>query len=90
MAFLTASQVTSYDNAGYLEMYTYDPATGEIHCVSCIPDGAPPTSNVEASDNGLFMTERWPHLFQHRRSAGRPRTPTASVTSMSTSTAVPS
>ena len=28
MAFLTASQVTSYDNAGYLEMYTYDPTTG--------------------------------------------------------------
>ena len=26
------------------------------YCVSCIPDGAPPTSNVEASDNGLFMT----------------------------------
>ncbi len=57
MAFLTASQITSYDNAGHLEMYTYNPATGNIHCVSCIPDGAPPTSDVEASDNGLFMTE---------------------------------
>ena len=57
MAFLTASQITSYDNAGHLEMYTYDPTTGDIHCVSCLPDGAPPTSDVEASDNGLFMTE---------------------------------
>ena len=56
MAFLTASQVTSYDNAGYSEMYTYEPATEAIRCVSCIPDGVLPTSNVEASDNGLFMT----------------------------------
>ena len=56
MAFLTASKITSYENAGYLEMYTYNPATGGIHCVSCIPDGAAPTSNVEASDNGIFLT----------------------------------
>ena len=57
MAFLTASQITSYDNAGHLEMYTYDATSGNVHCVSCLPDGAPPTSDVEASDNGLFMTE---------------------------------
>ena len=56
MAFLTASQITSYDNAGHTEMYTYDPETEVTRCVSCIPDGASPTSNVEASDNGLFMT----------------------------------
>jgi hypothetical protein len=56
MAFLTASKITSYENAGYLEMYTYEAATGKITCVSCLPTGAPPTSNVEASDNGLFMT----------------------------------
>ncbi len=57
MAFLTASKITSYENAGFLEMYSYDPATGNVHCVSCIPDGAPPTSNVEASNNGPFMTD---------------------------------
>ena len=56
MAFLTASKVTSYENAGFLEMYSYNPATGGIHCVSCLPSGAPPTSNVEASVNGIFMT----------------------------------
>ena len=28
MAFLTASRLTSYDNAGHLEMYSYTPATG--------------------------------------------------------------
>jgi len=56
MAFLTADRITSYDNAGYTEMYTYDPSTEEIRCVSCLPSGAPPTTNVFASSNGLFMT----------------------------------
>ena len=56
MAFVTASQVTSYNNAGYLEMYTYEPSTEKVVCVSCIPSGAPPTSNVLASEDGLFMT----------------------------------
>ncbi len=56
MAFLTADRITSYDNAGYLEMYTYDPSSEALICVSCLPDGAPPTTNVEASLNGRFMT----------------------------------
>lgn len=56
MAFLTASRVTQYNNAGRLEMYRYDPSIGRITCVSCIPSGAPPVSNVGASQNGLFMT----------------------------------
>ena len=57
MAFITASQVTPYDNAGHLEMYSYTPATGEIHCDSCNPDGKPPTADVYASEDGLFLTE---------------------------------
>ncbi|HVC07891.1 MAG TPA: hypothetical protein VND98_09945 [Solirubrobacterales bacterium] len=56
MAFATASQVTQYDNAGHLEMYLYDPSSGRITCASCIPSGAPPVSNIGASQNGLFMT----------------------------------
>ena len=56
MAFVTASPITQYDNAGHLEMYTYEPSTRKIVCVSCIPSGAPPTSDVEASQDGLFMT----------------------------------
>ncbi len=56
MAFLTASKLTSYENAEHSEMYTYTPATGEPQCVSCLPNGAPPTSDVTASHNGLFMT----------------------------------
>ncbi len=57
MAFVTASPITQYDNAGHLEMYTYEPSTRRIVCVSCNPSGAPPTSDVEASKDGLFMTD---------------------------------
>ena len=56
MAFITASQVTKYDNAGHLEMYTYDPTTRDVTCVSCIPSGAAPTSDVQGSQDGLFLT----------------------------------
>jgi hypothetical protein len=55
MAFLTASPVTQYDNAGHLEMYLYDPSTRAVVCASCLPSGAPPNSDVLASQNGLFM-----------------------------------
>ncbi len=57
MAFVTNSPVTGYNNAGHLEMYTYEPSTKQIVCVSCIPSGAPPTGDVEASQDGLFMTD---------------------------------
>ena len=56
MAFVTASQVTPYENAGHLEMYTYEPSTERLLCVSCNPSGAPPTSDVYASQDGLFLT----------------------------------
>ncbi len=56
-AFLTAQKLTTYDNKGFLEMYHYSPATGEIICVSCKPDGSPPKADVEASQNGLFMSD---------------------------------
>jgi hypothetical protein len=56
MAFATASQVTQYNNAGRLEMYLYDPSDNRLVCASCIPSGAPPTSNIGASQDGLFMT----------------------------------
>ncbi len=57
MAFLTASRVTSYDNARHTEMYTYSPISEEVSCVSCRPNGTPPTSDVWASSNGRFMTD---------------------------------
>ena len=55
-AFVTASHLSSYDNAGFQEMYTYEPSTEKIQCVSCIPNGDPPTGEVTASLDGLFMS----------------------------------
>jgi hypothetical protein len=57
MALITTTRLTAYDNTGHSEMYSYDPATHGIVCVSCLPDGEPPTSSVEGSQNGLFQTE---------------------------------
>ena len=38
------------------EMYSYDPITEKIVCVSCNPTGTPPTHDVSASTQGLFMS----------------------------------
>ncbi len=57
MAFLTASRVTSYENAGHLEMYSYNPTAESLVCDSCNPDGRPATADVAASEDGLFLTE---------------------------------
>jgi len=54
-AMLTASQLTSHHNDGFREMYTYDAASGVIHCASCNPSGTPPTADVAASEGGRFM-----------------------------------
>ena len=48
MAFLTTSQVTNYDNAGHSEIYLYTPATGDLRCTSCLPNGEPPSMDVTA------------------------------------------
>jgi len=56
MAMLSEAKLTSYDNAGLAEMYHYNADTRAIQCVSCPPSGAPATADVEASQNGIFMT----------------------------------
>jgi hypothetical protein len=56
-AMVTDSRLTSYDNRGFREMYTFDPEAGQITCVSCNPSGAPPTGDVVASQGGRFMTD---------------------------------
>jgi len=38
------------------EMYSFDPASETLTCDSCNPDGRPPTSDVYASQDGLFLT----------------------------------
>jgi hypothetical protein len=57
MAMLTREKLTLYNNAGFEEMYTYDANSGAIQCVSCVPDGSAPTRDVEASQNGIFLTD---------------------------------
>jgi hypothetical protein len=37
-------------------MYTYAPATRSLICVSCRPDGSPPSYDVTGSQDGLFLT----------------------------------
>ena len=64
MAFLSSSRVTAYDNAGFSEMYTYDPSTGQVACASCLSEGVAPASNVSASHNGLFMTDDGRAFFE--------------------------
>jgi hypothetical protein len=56
-AMVTKSRMTSYDNRGYAEMYTYDPDTGALECTSCNPSGAPPRADVMASQGGRFMAD---------------------------------
>jgi hypothetical protein len=56
-AFTTSDRVTAYDNHGVEEMYSYEPATDDVICVSCNPTGAPPVEDVEGSLNGLFMAD---------------------------------
>ncbi len=57
LAFVTTAALTAQPTDGHREMYTYDPATEEIKCVSCIPSGTVPSYDVEASKNGLFMSD---------------------------------
>jgi hypothetical protein len=56
-AFITSSQLTSYDNNGFEEMYTYDADTGVLLCVSCNPSGDPAAFDVKGSQGGRFMAD---------------------------------
>ena len=51
-AFVTTTKLTPYDNQGYAEMYRYDAETRKIVCVSCTPDGSPPSSDCSAAKVG--------------------------------------
>jgi hypothetical protein len=47
LAFVTETQLTSYNCSGCAMLYDYDYASGRIRCVSCDPSGAPPMGPVE-------------------------------------------
>ena len=63
MAFITANRLGTYENGGHSEMYSYKPATGQLHCDSCVPSGDAPSSDVFGSQNGLFMTNNGRAFF---------------------------
>jgi hypothetical protein len=63
-AFITPSKLTSYDNAGKEEMYTYEPATERLRCSSCKPNGEKPQYDVKGSQAGLFMSDDGRSFFQ--------------------------
>jgi hypothetical protein len=39
------------------EMYTFEPDTGNLQCVSCNPTGEPPSNDIFASASGRFMSD---------------------------------
>lgn len=55
-AFLTDSQLTSYDNAGFREVYVYDRNARTLACGSCRP-GQSPENDVSVSKGGKFMSD---------------------------------
>jgi hypothetical protein len=55
-AFITKSRIGAYENNNFAEMYSYEPPTGKLVCVSCLPSGEVPSSNVEGSLDGIFMS----------------------------------
>jgi hypothetical protein len=57
IAFTTNQRLTGYDNKGFREMYTYEPSSGELTCVSCSPSADPPVGGIESSHSGPFMTD---------------------------------
>jgi hypothetical protein len=65
-AMITTSRMTSYDNKGIKEMYTFNPETSVVRCASCDPNGFPPISPVEASSNGRFMSDDGRAFFATR------------------------
>jgi hypothetical protein len=54
LVFVSAAQLTTYDNAGIPQVYLYDDGTGEITCVSC-PDG-PATGLASLNELGGFVS----------------------------------
>ncbi len=56
-AMVTKSNLTSYDNDGFRQMYTLDADSGAIRCASCLPSGQPPSAHIQASHGGPFMSD---------------------------------
>ena len=77
-AFLTDSQMTSYDNKGFRQVYTYERDGGILVCASCRP-GAPPANDVSVSQGGKFMADDGRTFFDTKDSLV-PRDKNGSIT----------
>ena len=74
-AFVTNAELTAYDNEGFAEMYSFDPATGTLECVSCIPAGrTPDATSKQASPASSCRTTAG--RSSGRRTPWLPKTPT--------------
>ncbi len=54
--FPTINKLTSYENAGYTELYRYDVTGNEALCTSCDPTNAEATGDASLASNGLSLT----------------------------------
>jgi len=57
IVFESRAQLTSYENAGFVEIYRYDSGSEEIACVSCNPTAEPATGNARLEALEYFLTE---------------------------------
>jgi hypothetical protein len=57
LIFESRARLTAYDNAGHVEIYEHNPATGELICASCRPDGTPSAGDASLRDPGSVLAE---------------------------------
>jgi hypothetical protein len=55
--FTSHNKLTSYDNAGQIELYLYRPTAGGPTCVSCNPSGTKATSGAHLTGHNIFGPE---------------------------------
>jgi WD40-like Beta Propeller Repeat len=60
LLFESRAQLTSYDNAGHVEIYLHDPVKRSVVCVSCRPDGTPPTGDAGLRDGPTIWSSTEP------------------------------
>jgi hypothetical protein len=55
--FTSANQLTSYANAGHVELYIFDALTEGVTCISCNPSGTAASSGAQLTDHAGFGPE---------------------------------
>jgi hypothetical protein len=62
IVFESSAQLTSYDNAGHIEIYRYVLSEANLSCVSCRPDGTPATGDASLQTQNFGVGDRMPPL----------------------------